>query len=237
MKASRKLPRSYSRHGLNALMGRVKVAGFKAIDGRSVAGRALMAWRSDLMADLGGPEAVSTQEAGLIDAATTTKLLLDHADSWLLGGPGRLINARRRSLYPILLQRQSLADALLRHLTALGLKRRAAPIPKPSGLPERALRGRARPRGRPGRGRRRCPDTRQGGSPRWSLTSGAKAELKELEAALGRLEQRMAAWRRDRERAELTGRGKARERAQAPPGSAPSPEREAAVEPHLSTRH
>ncbi len=81
------------------------------------------------MANLGGPEAVSTQEAALIDAATTTKLLLDHADSWLLGGPGRLINARRRSLYPVVLQRGQLADARLRHLAALGLKRRAKPTP------------------------------------------------------------------------------------------------------------
>lgn len=88
-----------------------------------------MAWRSDLMADLGGPVAVSTQEAALIDAATTTKLLLDHADSWLLSGPGRVINRRRRSLYPVVLQRQSLADALLRHLVSLGLKRRAKPVP------------------------------------------------------------------------------------------------------------
>ena len=116
-------------HGLWGLMVRVKARGLQAIDGRSAVGKALARWRADLIADLGGPEAISTQEAAVIDAATTTKLLLDHADSWLLGGPGRLINARRRALYPIVAQRQSLADALLRHLVSLGLKRRAKPTP------------------------------------------------------------------------------------------------------------
>jgi hypothetical protein len=42
---------------------------------------------------------------------------------WLLTQE-TLVNKRKRSLYPIVLQRQTLADGLARYLTQLGLARR-----------------------------------------------------------------------------------------------------------------
>jgi hypothetical protein len=39
-----------------------------------------------------------------------------------------LINARKRALLPVVLQRQQLADALARHLTQLGLERRRSVV-------------------------------------------------------------------------------------------------------------
>ena len=128
MKSSRKPPRPYSRHGLNALKARVMVRGLQAIDGRSAPARALLAWRKELVGDLGGEEAISAQERAVVGLAVQTKLLLDSIDAWLLAQP-TLVNARRRSLLPVVLQRQQLADGLARYMGQLGLKRRARPVP------------------------------------------------------------------------------------------------------------
>jgi hypothetical protein len=46
--------RSYTSHGLTAPMVRVKLRGFRAIDRRTTAGREALAFRSDLIAALGG---------------------------------------------------------------------------------------------------------------------------------------------------------------------------------------
>jgi len=47
------------------------------IDRRTAIGKALAAWRAELLADLGGSEAVSTQELALVEEAVKTKLILD----------------------------------------------------------------------------------------------------------------------------------------------------------------
>lgn len=84
----------------------------------------------DLIADLGGD--VSTQEAAIIDLAVKSKLLLDSIDTWLLVQPS-LVNARKRTLLPVVKERQALADGLARYLSQLGLERRQ---PKPETLDE-----------------------------------------------------------------------------------------------------
>lgn len=120
--------RTYSKHGLRLLKRAVKELGSRAIDKRTALGKALARWRSDLVADLGGAEAISTQEEAMVDLAVKTKLLLDSVDAWLLIQP-TLINARRRALLPVVKERTQLADALARYMTQLGLKRRARPAP------------------------------------------------------------------------------------------------------------
>src|SRR5262245_19459612 len=111
------------KHGLNSLKKAWSQLGNRAIDGRSPAGVALRKWRRDLIADLGGDDAVSTQQLALVDLAVKSKLLLDSIDTWLLTPP-TLVNARKRSLIPVVLQRQTLADGLARYLSQLGLVRR-----------------------------------------------------------------------------------------------------------------
>jgi hypothetical protein len=76
-----------------------------------------------LIEDLGGPDEISTQRSALIDLAVKSKLLLDSIDAWLLTQPS-LVNARKRTLIPVVLQRQTLADGLARYLSQLGLERR-----------------------------------------------------------------------------------------------------------------
>ena len=62
----------------------VKELGSRAIDRRTRLGKALDEWRRELIADLGGPEQVSTQELAIVNLAVKTKLMLDSVDAWLL---------------------------------------------------------------------------------------------------------------------------------------------------------
>lgn len=113
-------------HGLTTLKKAVKTLGGRVIDRRTSLGKALDQWRADLIADLGGAEMVSAQELVIVDLAVKTKLLLDSVDAWLFENKA-LINARKGSLRPVVLQRQQLADALAKYMAQLGLKRRAKP--------------------------------------------------------------------------------------------------------------
>lgn len=115
-------------HGLTLLHPAVKELGERCIGPDSGVGRALAQWRSELLADLGGIEAVSTQELSLVELAVRSKLMLDSIDAWLLSQTC-LINRRKRALLPVVVQRTQLADALARYLAALGLKRRAKRTP------------------------------------------------------------------------------------------------------------
>ncbi len=105
--------------------------GDRAIDGRTSQGKALCAWRDALVQDLGGEDQVSAQQLTVIDLAARTKILLDGIDAYLFQEPGahegssRLFSKRERKLYPIVRQRQALADSLARYMGMLGLARRA----------------------------------------------------------------------------------------------------------------
>jgi hypothetical protein len=115
-------------HGTTALKRAVSTLGSRAIDRRTTIGKALAAWRSELLADLGGIEAVSTQELALVEEAVKTKLILDSVDAWLLSQP-TLINKRNRSVLPAVRDRQALVSTLRGLLGDLGLKRRSKALP------------------------------------------------------------------------------------------------------------
>jgi len=112
-----------SRHGLNALKARVMVRGLQAIDQRTVAAQALLGWRRELVDDLGGEAVVSAQQIALVEAAVRTRLYVDSLDAWIMEH-GSLVNARRRSVHPVVRERQQLVDSLARLLGLLGLERR-----------------------------------------------------------------------------------------------------------------
>ncbi len=117
-----------SRHGLNRAMTRIKLRGLDAIDHRTTPARALLAWREQLIADLGGVDALSAQKLALVNLAATTRALIDHADNWLLTQPS-IINKRRKAFVPIVAQRTALCDSLSRLLAHLGLQRVPKAIP------------------------------------------------------------------------------------------------------------
>ena len=118
--------RTRETHGLRRLKQAVRNLGGRVIDRRTSLGKALASWREQLLCDLGGPEDVPTQQAVIVDLAVKTKLMVDSIDSWLLVQPS-LVNARKRAVLPVVLQRQQLADGLARYMAQLGLKRRPKP--------------------------------------------------------------------------------------------------------------
>ncbi len=115
-------------HGLHGLKRKVSAMGTSALDGRCQAAKALTQWRRELIQDLGGSEAISTQQMTLIQVAARTKLLLDSIDVWLLGQRS-LVNARKKAVLPVVRERGQLADTLSRLMQQLGLQRRSAPVP------------------------------------------------------------------------------------------------------------
>ena len=117
--------RNHLKHGLYTMKQALLQLGNRAIDGRSETGRALTRWRKDLIADLGGD--VSTQQSAIVDLAVKSKLLLDSIDTWLLTQP-TLINKRKKSVLPVVRERQQLADGLAKYLAMLGLERRSKEV-------------------------------------------------------------------------------------------------------------
>ena len=110
-------------HGLYGAKAALKEYGARGIDGRTSFGKALAVWKSALVQDLGGADSVSTQQLTLVDLAAKTKLLVDSIDAWLLMQKS-LILQRKRSVIPVVMQRQLLADSLAGYMTKLGLARR-----------------------------------------------------------------------------------------------------------------
>jgi hypothetical protein len=119
--------RSYKRHGFYALRTTLRQLGPRTIDKRTSIGKALAVWRADLVRDLGGHDALSTQQHALVELLCRQKLLLESIDAWLLVQPS-LVNARKRSLLPVVRERQQVADALAKYLAQLGMARLAKPV-------------------------------------------------------------------------------------------------------------
>jgi hypothetical protein len=123
-------------HGYRQLRDSIKTLTLRRLDGRSRVAIAVKTFRDDLVRDLGGDP--SRAQLAIIEAVSKTWLMLSSLDDWLTRQPS-IVNAKKRTLLPIVLQRQQLADSLLRHLTALGLERRAKKVldaRQMAGLPD-----------------------------------------------------------------------------------------------------
>ena len=120
--------RPYQKHGLTTLQAALKSTSTEdgCMDRLGEVGVELRQWRSALIADLGGEDDSSAMERSIVDLATQTHILLSSVDRFLLEQPS-LVNKSRRTLFPVVIQRQVLSDALARYLSQLGLKRRARP--------------------------------------------------------------------------------------------------------------
>jgi len=106
----------------------VQTLGARALPSRSTAlGRALHAWRENLLADLGGPDAVSTQQLAIIEKAVTQKLICDSLDAYVLSLGGGLVNKRSRTLWPVVKERTAQVALLQSLLRDLGLERPLSP--------------------------------------------------------------------------------------------------------------
>jgi hypothetical protein len=117
------------RTGLRALKAAVNLRGVLAISGRTAAGRALIAWKRALVADLGGEAAISPEQMARVEVAARTRLLLDHVDAHVLGLTSLV--SRRGRLKPIVEQRNRLAALLNSQLAALAELRKLAAATDP----------------------------------------------------------------------------------------------------------
>lgn len=119
----KKRPRAYSRTGLTTLKSRVQVQGLEAIDKRTVAARALLTWRREMVEDLGGEENLSANKRCLVDVAVRTRLYVEVLDAYLMG-LSTLTDRKRKAVLPVVRERTQLADSLVRNLQILGLERK-----------------------------------------------------------------------------------------------------------------
>jgi hypothetical protein len=109
-------------------MARVRLQGLAVIDRRTSAARELLQWRSQFLVDLGGEESVSSQKRALVETACRTIAPINHIDAYLMSLPS-IVNKTKKTVYPIVMQRQSLCDSLSRLLGRLGLERIPKPVP------------------------------------------------------------------------------------------------------------
>ena len=106
----------------------MRTLGARALPSKSTAlGRALHEWREALVSDLGGPDAVSTQQLALVELAVRTKLLVDSVDAYVLAMPSP-VNRQRRCLHPVVRERSTLVNQLQSLLRDLGLEKRTKQI-------------------------------------------------------------------------------------------------------------
>jgi hypothetical protein len=113
-------------HGLTALKRVVSAKGIDGLDARTTAVRSVNEWRAQIIADLGGLENIPAAKLVLVEMACRTRVLVDHADVFLLG-QASIINRRKKAFIPLVAQRQSLCDSLARLCAQIGLAR----VPKP----------------------------------------------------------------------------------------------------------
>lgn len=116
-----------NRHGLHSLRRRVALKGLDALDRRSQGARELIAWRGALVRDLGGESMLTEQKKAIVELVCRTRLLLDHADSFLFGLESVILK-KRKAFVPLVAQRQQLVDSLARLLSQLGLERISQPL-------------------------------------------------------------------------------------------------------------
>jgi hypothetical protein len=115
-------PKKRTKTGLYALKTLVQMRGLQGINRSTLAGRALVRWKDELMAALGGPEQVSPQRAVLIDLVVRTRLYIECVDTYLLKQRS-IIDKEKKSVLPVVRERQGLCDSLARLLGQLGLDR------------------------------------------------------------------------------------------------------------------
>jgi hypothetical protein len=127
--SQRKSPRTYTSTGLYTAERRMSEKGLSALDGRSAIARAVRGWRAEVAQDLGGRDALSQAKRTLLDVAAQDVVLLSITDTWLRENPGLVVNKRKRSLAPIVLERLRVAQHLADTLRSLGLDRVAKDVP------------------------------------------------------------------------------------------------------------
>ena len=115
--------RKQKNHGLVGAKRALREYGTRGRDARTKAARELADWTAEIVADLGGEDAISAQQRTVVELASRTRFLLNGIDAWLVQQPS-VVNKSKRRLFDVVQQRQQLSDALARYMNMLGLERR-----------------------------------------------------------------------------------------------------------------
>lgn len=119
--------RGYQKHQLTPILKAVKRKGLGAIDQRSSLAKATGKVRLELISDLGGAENLSVQQHKLVDEFIKRFVMLESIDAWIFTQPA-LMNKNRKTLYPIVIQRMTIGDGMVRCLRELGLEKKAKAV-------------------------------------------------------------------------------------------------------------
>ena len=115
-------------HGVYAAKRTIKKRGKRGIDKRTRAGKDAVRWEAAIIQDLGGADNVSTMKMAVIDAGKLKRHLLQVGIAYLFSHPEKIINSRKRSFSPIVLQLTSLAESFEKSMVIVGLERKSREI-------------------------------------------------------------------------------------------------------------
>src|SRR5262249_32295349 len=87
--------------------------------------RAVREWQQDMIRHLGGPKHITTPQRTLLTAACGTWAALSTIDALMLdlAVQNGLVDLEKKTVYPLVAQRQRVAESLARQLKDLGLAR------------------------------------------------------------------------------------------------------------------
>jgi hypothetical protein len=100
----------------------------ESLDQRTKVAREMTEWYEGLVRDLGGRDSLSVAQLTMVELAARQKVLLDGVDGWVFSGDAKVVQKNQRKLYPIVIERQRMVEALVKILKELGLERRRPTI-------------------------------------------------------------------------------------------------------------
>ena len=111
------------KHGSSRVALELKELVRRSMDGRTTEAREVAEWIGDYAGDLGGLEELTVAKVTTLQMAGQTWLQIRRVDAFI-AGMASIAHAKRRQLYPIIMQRAGLVNTLRGLLSDLGLERR-----------------------------------------------------------------------------------------------------------------
>jgi len=108
----------------------MRTLGGRVIGGHTRLGKVLTPWRANLATDLGGMDALSTQQRTPVDDTVKLNLVFDNMDAWVPAQPW-LVNKAKWALLPVVREHLSMVGHLQSLLRNLGLERKVCKLLTP----------------------------------------------------------------------------------------------------------
>lgn len=114
--------RTYTKHGLTTVRKNLKSLS-AVLDRRTVEAKFVKKWQADIIAELGGPEKISTAKKTLVQLASMDFLYLLLAQRQTLSLPS-IFDQQTGGFLNIVMDQEQIAERLARKLSMLGLERK-----------------------------------------------------------------------------------------------------------------